>query len=116
MGGQADGRLQGQQGHADRGRGLHCGPANLDLCDAEKKKQIEEFQALGAKKREEMIKSKEGELEKIEADFKKFVDGLQKSYSDANEKKDKDTEAVKAAWLGLLKSVHAHDKKAKSEL
>jgi len=98
------------------GLGPQCGPANLDLCDAEKKKQIEEFQALGAEKREEMVKSKEGELEKLEADFKKFVDGLQKSYTDANEKKDKDIEAVKAAGLGLLKSVHAHEKKAKSEL
>jgi hypothetical protein len=98
------------------GLGPQCGPANLDLCDAEKKKHIQEFQALGAKKREEMIKTKEGELEKLEADFKEFVDGLQKSYTEANEKKDKDIEAVKAAGLGLLKSVHAHEKKAKSEL
>merc|ERR1711972_1023879 len=98
------------------GLGPQCGPANLDLCDAAKKKQIEEFQALGSAKREEMIKSKEAELTKLEADFKTFVDGLQKSYTEANEKKDKDIEAVKAAGLGLLKSVHAHEKKAKSEL
>jgi len=98
------------------GLGPQCGPASLDLCDAAKKKQIEEFQALGKEKREEMIKSKEAELTKLEADFKAFVDGLQKSYTEANEKKDKDIEAVKAAGLGLLKSVHAHEKKAKSEL
>merc|ERR1719291_220944 len=98
------------------GLGPQCGPANLDLCDAEKKKQIEEFQALSSAKREEMVKSKEAEITKLEADFKTFVDGLQKSYTEANEKKDKDIEAVKAAGLGLLKSVHAHEKKAKSEL
>jgi len=98
------------------GLGPQCGPANLDLCDAGKKKQIEEFVALSPEKREEMIKSKEGEITKLEADFKAFVDGLQKSYTEANEKKDKDIEAVKAAGLGLLKSVHAHEKKAKSEL
>merc|ERR1712066_694674 len=98
------------------GLGPQCGPANLDLCDAEKKKQIEEFQALSSAKREEMVKSKEAEITKLEADFKTFVDGLQKSYTAANEKKDKDVEAVKAAGLGLLKSVHAHEKKAKSEL
>jgi len=98
------------------GLGPQCGPANLDLCDAAKKKQIEEFKALGKDKREEMIKSKEAEVTKLEADFKAFVDGLQKSYTEANEKKDKDIEAVKAAGLGLLKSVHAHEKKAKSEL
>jgi len=98
------------------GLGPQCGPANLDLCDEAKKKQIEEFKALGKDKREEMIKSKEAEITKLEADFKAFVDGLQKSYTEANEKKDKDIEAVKAAGLGLLKSVQAHEKKAKSEL
>jgi len=98
------------------GLGPQCSPANLDLCDAAKKKQIEEFKALDSKKREEMIKEKEAEITKLEADFKTFVDGLQKSYTEANEKKDKDVEAVKAAGLGLLKSVHAHEKKSKSEL
>jgi len=98
------------------GLGPQCSPANLDLCDDAKKKQIEEFKALGKEKREEMIKSKEAEITKLEADFKAFVDGLQKQYTEANEKKDKDIEAVKAAGLGLLKSVQAHEKKAKSEL
>merc|ERR1719498_161094 len=41
------------------GLGPTCGPANLDLCDADKKKQIEEFVALGASKREERIKTEE---------------------------------------------------------
>merc|ERR1712039_394664 len=68
------------------GLGPQCGPANLELCDEAK--------------REEMIKSKEAEITKLEADFKAFVDGLQKSYTEANEKKDKDIEAVKAAGLG----------------
>merc|ERR1712078_683520 len=71
------------------GLGPTCSPANLDLCDDAKKKQIEEFKALGAEKREVSIKDKEGEMEKLEADFKTFVDGLQKSYQ-ASDKKDKD--------------------------
>jgi len=98
------------------GLGPQCSPANLDMCDAAKKKQIEEFTALGKEKRDEMIKAKEAEVTKLEADFKAFVDGLQKQYTDANEKKDKDIEAVKTSGLGLLKSVQAHEKKAKSEL
>jgi len=98
------------------GLGPQCGPANLDLCDAEKKKQIEEFTALGKEKREEMIKAKEAEATKLEADFKAFVDGLQKQYTEASEKKDKDIEAVKTSGLGLLKSVQAHAKKATTEL
>merc|ERR1712060_578863 len=93
-----------------------CSPAKMDLCDDAAKKQIQEFKDMGADMRESMIKEKDAEVTKLEADFKAFVDGLQKSYTAANEKKDKDVEAVKAAGLGLLKSVHAHEKKAKSEL
>jgi len=93
-----------------------CSPANIDLCDDAKKKQIEEFTALGAAKREAQIKEKEAEAAKLESDFKTFVDGLQKSYQEASDKKDKDIEELKNSGLGLLKSVHAHEKKAKSEL
>jgi len=96
--------------------GPTCGPANLDLCDDAKKKQIEEFKALGAAKRETTIKEKEEEMAKLESDFKAFVDGLQKQYQEASDKKDKDAEDLKNSGLGLLKSVHAHEKKAKSEL
>merc|ERR1711874_738981 len=97
------------------GLGPTCSPANIDLCDDEKKAKIEEFKTLGAAKREEMIKEKEAEGAKLEADFKAFVEGLQKQYKDENEKKDKAVEAIKADGLGLLKSVHAHEKKAKQE-
>merc|ERR1712087_903061 len=98
------------------GLGPQCGPANLDLCDADKKAKIEEFTKLGADAREKMIKEKEGESEKAEKDFKEFVEGLQKQYQEASDKKDKDVEAIKAGGLGLLKSVHAFEKKKKSEL
>jgi len=98
------------------GLGPTCGPANLDLCDDAKKTQIKEFTALGSDKRATMISEKEGESAKVEADFKEFVDGLQKSYKEASDKKDKDVEALKNSGLGLLKAVHAHEKKAKSEL
>merc|ERR1719378_469759 len=54
------------------GLGPSCSPANLDLCDEEKKKQIEEFRQLGAEKREAMVKEKEKEMEKLEAVFKEF--------------------------------------------
>merc|ERR1719188_1306812 len=55
------------------GLGPQCGPAKLELCSEADKKQIEEFQALGSAKREEMIKTKEAEITKLEADFKAFV-------------------------------------------
>merc|ERR1740120_460493 len=37
-----------------------CSPKNIDLCDEEKKKTIADFEAMGAEKREAMIKEKEG--------------------------------------------------------
>jgi len=97
--------------------GPQCGPANLDICDEEKKEKIKEYQAMGAKKREEFITEKDTEMQTLESDFKAFVEGLQTSYEEANKKKEADTEAIKAAGLGLLKSVHAHEKKSgKAEL
>jgi hypothetical protein len=91
--------------HADT-LGPSCGPGNIDLCDDEKKKQIEEFTALGAEKREAMIKEKDAESEKLEADFKAFVEGLNKAYKEESAKKDEAVEAIKNSGLGLLKSVH----------
>jgi len=98
------------------GLGPLCSPANLDLCDDEKKKQIEEFTALGSEKRQQMIAEKEAEAAKLESDFKAFVEGLQKQYSEANEAKDKDVEAIKNSGLGLLKAVNNFEKKQKTEL
>eukprot|EP00403_Amphidinium_massartii_P029560 CAMPEP_0178404342 /NCGR_PEP_ID=MMETSP0689_2-20121128/17833_1 /TAXON_ID=160604 /ORGANISM="Amphidinium massartii, Strain CS-259" /LENGTH=219 /DNA_ID=CAMNT_0020025321 /DNA_START=92 /DNA_END=751 /DNA_ORIENTATION=- len=99
------------------GLGPTCSPANLDLCDEAKKKQISEFLALSSSKRAEMIKEKEGTITKLEADFKKFVDGLQSSYKTKSDEKDKAVEEIKTSGLGLLKSVHAYSEKTgKSEL
>mmetsp|Transcript_110098 Transcript_110098/g.211978 ORF Transcript_110098/g.211978 Transcript_110098/m.211978 type:complete len:169 (+) Transcript_110098:241-747(+) len=113
--------LQDYQGGRDfaslkkftEGLGPLCSPANLDLCDDEKKKKIEEYTALGAADREKMIAEKDAEVTKLEADFKTFVEGLQKQYSDASSKKDADVEALKASGLGLLKAVHNYEKKTK---
>jgi len=116
--------LQDYQGGRDfdalkkfaEGLGPLCSPANLDLCDEEKKAKIKEFTELGAAKREEMIAEKEAEAAKLESDFKSFVEGLQKQYQEGNEKKDKDIEAIKSSGLGLLKAVEAFQKKQKTEL
>jgi len=99
------------------GLGPQCGPANLDLCDDAKKKLISEFQAMSASEREKTIKEKEKAVETLESDFKKFVDALQKNYTEASENKDKDVEELKNSGLGVLKAVHAHAKTAaKGEL
>jgi len=101
---------------AEENLGPTCGPANLDLCDADKKAEIEKFSKMSAADLEASIKEKTEAAEKIETDFKEFVDGLQKSYTAANEKKEKDVEEIKNSGLGLMKAVAAHSKASKSEL
>jgi len=101
---------------AEENLGPTCGPANLDLCDADKKAQIEKFSAMSAADLQAAVDEKVKTQETLESDFKTFVDGLQKSYTAANEKKDKDVEEIKNSGLGLMKAVAAHNKAAKSEL
>merc|ERR1719215_2520106 len=102
---------------AEENLGPTCGPDNLDLCDDEKKALIQKFQAMSSTELEAAVAEKTAAIEKLETDFKTFVEGLQKQYSEANEKKDKDAEDIKNSGLGLMKSVAAHSKSsAKGEL
>jgi len=101
---------------AEENLGPTCGPANLDLCDADKKAQIEKFSAMSAADLQKAVDEKVAAQEKLETEFKTFVEGLQKSYTEASEKKDKDVEAIKSSGLGLMKAVAAHNKASKSEL
>merc|ERR1711935_299519 len=103
---------------AEENLGPTCGPANLDLCDDEKKADIEKFSQMSEADLTDAVKEKTDTMEKLEADFKTFVDGLQKQYSESSEAKDKAVEAVKASGLGLMKAVAAHAKTAapKTEL
>merc|ERR1719409_416663 len=57
-----------------------CSPANIDLCDADKKAEIETFQAMSADELEAAIAEKEAEQEAAEKAFKKGVEKLQKKY------------------------------------
>jgi len=101
---------------AEENLGPTCGPANLDLCDDEKKALIEKFSKMADADLVSAIKEQTDAAEKLETDFKTFVEGLQKQYTEANEKKDKDVEELKNSGLGLMKAVSAHQKASKSEL
>jgi len=91
-----------------------CSPANIDLCDDEKKAEIERLQKMSKEDREEEIADKTRQLEKLEAEFKTLLEGLQKQYEEADKKKTADIQAIKDSGLGLLKSVHANEAKKKS--
>jgi len=100
---------------AEENLGPTCGPANLDLCDAEKKAEIGKFQAMSAGDLATSIKEKEDEMEKLETEFKAFVETLNKNYQDSSKAKDDAVEAIKKSGLGMMKAVAAAGK-GKEEL
>lgn len=88
-----------------------CSPANLDLCDAEKKKQIEEYIALSSEALSTQIEAEEKKIEQAETDFKDAVQKLQDEYTKLSADKDKAIQDVKDSGLGLMKAVKAFKSK-----
>lgn len=92
-----------------------CSPSNLDICDDDKKKQIEELMAKSAEELAASIAEEEKKLEAAEETFKAEVEKLQQTYQNLMEAKDATVASVKASGLGLMKSVAAAKAKAGSE-
>merc|ERR1711998_296220 len=101
--------------HAEEKLGPSCGPDNLDLCDDEKKATIEKYQKMSVADLDTFIDESTKKMETAEADFKKFVEGLQKQYEEENKKKDETVGEIKNSGLGFAKAVKA-SKKSKEEL
>merc|ERR1712194_907737 len=57
-----------------------CSPTNIDLCDDEKKKEIDELMALDDEALEAKISEEEKKIEAAEAVFKAGVEELQATY------------------------------------
>merc|ERR1719382_2343746 len=96
--------------------GPTCGPANLDLCDDDKKEQVKKFMGMAVADLQAAIKGKDDEMAKAEKDLEELLKSLQAQYEAATKKKDDTKAAIKASGLGLMKSVQAHKKSEKSEL
>merc|ERR1712196_190073 len=79
-----------------------CSPANLDLCDDEKKKKIEELTALGADELKKQIEEKKAEMETLEETFESEVKKLQESYEKMQKEKEETISNVKKSGLGLM--------------
>jgi len=90
-----------------------CGPSNIDLCDDDKKKEIEKFLAMPVAELDKLIAEKDKKIEDAESAFKTGVEGLQASYQKMMEEKEKTVEEIKNSGLGLMKSCKAHAAKAK---
>mmetsp|Transcript_38742 Transcript_38742/g.91452 ORF Transcript_38742/g.91452 Transcript_38742/m.91452 type:complete len:169 (-) Transcript_38742:263-769(-) len=84
-----------------------CSPANIDLCDDEKKAEIKVFQDMSSADLDAKIAEKEKLLADAEENFKKEVEKLQATYKKLSEEKDATVEEVKSSGLGLMKAVKA---------
>merc|ERR1711918_34534 len=84
-----------------------CSPNNIDLCDAEKKKQIEGYMKMDASALEAEIEKKEAEAKEAEETFDAEVQKLQAKYEELEKEKTEKQAAVKASGLSLMKAVKA---------
>lgn len=82
-----------------------CSVKNIDLCDAEKKAQIEKYMAMSDDDLSAAVKTEEEKLTQAEEDFKEAVSKLQAEYQKLSEDKDAAIAAVKDSGLGLMKAV-----------
>jgi hypothetical protein len=97
-----------------------CSPSNLDLCDDDKKAEINKYMDMAGEELEKLISEAEKKMEEAEEAFKAGVTALQEQYQKMMTDKDEALEKIKAEGLGLMKSVKAAKAKsadaAKSEL
>jgi len=105
---------------ADENLGPSCGPANMDLCDDEKKAEIEKVMAMSDDDLEAAIKEKTDAIAAAEKKFEEELEKLQASY-EALVKDKEDTIAAVSPDLRVMKSVKAAkaapaEEEAKDEL
>jgi hypothetical protein len=94
-----------------------CSPSNIDLCDAEKKAEIEKFMAMSDEDLVTAIAASEKLMEDAEEEFKTGVSGLQEQYQAMMTKKEETLEQIKNSGLGMMKAVKAaKSKKGSDEL
>jgi len=88
-----------------------CSPANLDLCDDEKKAKIQELQAMPVADLNTQIDAKKAEMKTLEETFETEVKELQATYEKLQKDKDETVAEVKKSGLGLMQAVQAAAKK-----
>jgi len=89
-----------------------CSPSNIDLCDADKKKEIETLQKMSSADLEAKIEEKEKLQKDAGEHFDAAVKELQATYEKLQKTKDDTIAEVKASGLGLMKAVKAAKAKA----
>jgi len=93
-----------------------CSPTNLDLCDAEKKAQIEGFMKMSVEDLDTKISDGEASLKEAEANFDAEVQKLQEKYEELEKEKSAKQKEIKDSGLSLMKAVKAAKGDSKEEL
>lgn len=82
-----------------------CSVKNIDLCDSDKKAQIEKYQGMSLDELKGLVDEEETKISDAEEEFMREVEKLQAAYEQLMDTKDKKVAEVKAAGIGLMKSV-----------
>jgi len=93
-----------------------CSPKNLDLCDDDKKAEIEKFMKMSSDDLEAEIEKKEAESKEAEETFDAEVQKLQERYEALEKEKTEKQAAVKESGLALMKAVKASKGSGEEEL
>jgi hypothetical protein len=92
-----------------------CSPANIDLCDDDKKKQIADLMAMSVDALESQVSKAEAEMKEAEETFEAEVKKLQERYEALEKEKEEKQKAIKDSGLSFMKAVKA-SKKGKDDL
>ena len=95
--------------HADSLKPL-CSPFNLELCEDEDRKKIEDIMALSDDELAAKIEEGEKAMSEAESTFDEELQKLQAQYEALRDTKDSTIKAVKEGGHGLYKSVQASRK------
>merc|ERR1719464_939033 len=80
--------LAALQAFAKENLGPTCGPANIDLCDDDKKAEVNKFMAMSASELDAAIQEKEDAMQAAETELEDLLTSLQSQYEVAQKKKD----------------------------
>jgi hypothetical protein len=92
-----------------------CSPANIDLCDDEKKAKITEISAMPADELATKIADAQKAIKDAEENYTSEVEKLQATYKKLTSDKEETIKALKDSGLGLMVAVQAHLKKASKD-
>merc|ERR1711865_89158 len=93
-----------------------CSPTNINLCDADKKTQIETLVKMSTSELEAEIEKKDAELKEAETTFDEEVKKLQETYEGLEKAKTDKQKEIKESGLGLMKAVKAAKGASSEEL